>query len=156
MTGHQLSTRSMQRLEGVHPHLVQCVLSAIEETTVDFTVICGVRSVAEQAALYAKGRSAAELRRAGLHDVVAKPTERKVTWTLNSNHFVRPSSGFGHAVDLAPYVYGAIKWDDWSLFREVADVMLAVAARMSIPLEWGGDWVKPDGPHFQLPRDYKA
>lgn len=154
MTYH-LGTRSQQRLEGVHPHLVECVTRAIERSVVDFSVICGVRTVDEQIALYAQGRETAEMRAKGIVDIPGKPNMRKVTWTLNSNHFVR-SSGFGHAVDLAPFVNGKIDWDDWRNFKAIADAMLSVASEMKIPLTWGGSWTKPDGPHFELPKDYRG
>ena len=39
--GFNLSARSVQRLEGVHPHLVDVVKLAIQRTAVDFTVVEG-------------------------------------------------------------------------------------------------------------------
>ena len=148
-----LGARSLSRLDGVHPHLVTVVRRAIEVSEVDFSVICGVRTVAEQEKLYAQGRTTEELRAKGLLGLTGEPHKRKVTWTMNSNHFKR-DSGYGHAVDLAPYVNGSIKWDDWRLFIQIADSMKSVAASLSYPVTWGGDWTKPDMPHFELPRTY--
>lgn len=145
---------STKRLIGVHPYLVECCLLSIEKSEVDFAVVAGVRTLEEQVRLYAKGRTTKQMRAAGIYDVEGQPNERVVTWTLNSNHFVRPSSGFGHAVDLAPWVGGKIVWEPWKLFRQIADVMLETAADLHIPLTWGGTWTQPDGPHFELPRDY--
>ena len=51
--GFRLSSRSLKRLDGVDPDLVQVVKYAIEETKIDFGVIEGVRSVAKQEELVA-------------------------------------------------------------------------------------------------------
>ena len=150
-----LGARSLQRLAGVHPHLVDTVKGAIAVSEVDFAVIEGVRSIDRQVELYSQGRTTAQMRAAGIVDVEGKPHEKKVTWTLNSNHFVR-NSGFGHAVDLAPFVGGKIVWEPWGLFQQIAKAMKEAAAEMNYPVTWGGDWKKPDGPHFELPRDYPA
>ena len=53
--GFNLSARSVQRLEGVHPHLVDVVKLAIQRTAVDFTVVEGVRAAERQRELVAKG-----------------------------------------------------------------------------------------------------
>ncbi|MBB1175118.1 M15 family peptidase, partial [Klebsiella pneumoniae] len=70
---------------------------------------------------------------------------------------LKQQDGFGHAVDLAPLVGGAIPWNDWEQFRRLADVVKACAAELGTPVEWGGDWKSlKDGPHFQLPRGWTA
>ena len=51
----KLSQRSLDKLEGVHPDMVKCVTSAINYSKVDFGVICGMRTEAEQKELVAKG-----------------------------------------------------------------------------------------------------
>jgi peptidoglycan L-alanyl-D-glutamate endopeptidase CwlK len=53
----KLSGRSLGKLEGVHPVLVDTVKRAIEVSSVDFGVIYGVRSLAEQKRLYEAKRS---------------------------------------------------------------------------------------------------
>ena len=128
-----LSARSQQRLEGVHPQLVEIVKLAIRRTPVDFTVVEGLRTAERQRELVAKGASQ----------------------TQNSLHLKQPD-GYGRAVDLAPLVGGAIPWDRWEEFRRLADVMKACAAELGVPLEWGGDWkTLKDGPHFQLRRGWR-
>lgn len=128
-----LGLTSLKRLEGVHPDLIRVVVRAIQLTPIDFTVIEGVRSWERQRELYAQGKSK----------------------TLNSKHLT------GHAVDLAPWVRGAIPWDDWSAFDQVAKAMLQAAEQLGVAIRWGGDWNQNgrsddetflDGPHFELVR----
>lgn len=148
-----LGATSLKRLDGVHPELVRVVKRAIEVTDVDFTVISGVRTTDEQIELYAKGRTTAQMRDAGLYDTPGKPNEKIVTWTLNSQHLKNKTTGFGHAVDLAPFIGGKIDWT-WKNFPRLASAMKIAAKELDVPIEWGGDWVKVDGPHFQLPKGY--
>ncbi|MFY3647038.1 M15 family metallopeptidase [Achromobacter xylosoxidans] len=130
----QLSQRSLDRLAGVHPDLVAVVKLAIQRTPVDFTVIEGLRTVAQQRENVAKG----------------------VSQTMASYHLPQ-ADGLSHAVDLAPLVGGAIPWSNWQAFVDLADVVKACAAELGVPVEWGGDWkTLKDGPHFQIPRGWKG
>lgn len=145
-----LGANSRAKLEGVHPDLVRVVERAIAISRVDFRVIEGVRTPARQRELYAQGRT--------------KPGP-KVTWTLNSNHFVKPATGYGHAVDLLPAPY------DWKLedpkstpevddsFALVAAAMYQAAAELGVRIRWGANWDgdgqwrekgETDNPHFEL------
>jgi peptidoglycan L-alanyl-D-glutamate endopeptidase CwlK len=139
---YALGPQSRARLKGVHPDLVKVVERAIELTGQDFMVLEGVRTPARQKELYAQGRTA---------------PGPKVTWTLNSNHFINPKTGFGHAVDLVPFPV------DWSHAKldVVSKAMFAAAWELGIPIRWGADWDrdgKPrekgesDSPHFELHR----
>ena len=119
---YRLSQRSLSRLRGVHPDLRAVVKRAIEITAVDFAVTEGVRSLTRQKELVAAGASR----------------------TMNSRHLT------GHAVDLAAWVGGTVRWD-WPLYYKIADAMFAAAEEFDVDLEWGGDWrTFKDGPHFQL------
>lgn len=119
----KLSTRSLGRLEGVHPDLVRVVKRAITLTSVDFMVLEGLRTPARQKELVKAGASQ----------------------TQRSRHIT------GHAVDLGAFVNGEVRWD-WPLYHRIADAMKAAAAIENVPLEWGGDWrTLKDGPHYQLP-----
>ena len=77
---YKLSGRSLNKLEGVHPTMVDTVKRAIELSKVDFGVIYGVRSLAEQKRLY----------------------EAKRSQTMKSKHLVQ-EDGYSHAVDLMDY-----------------------------------------------------
>lgn len=125
----KLSQKSLDRLTGVHPDLVDVVMLAIGKSDVDFAVLEGVRSLARQEQLVKAGASK----------------------TLRSRHLT------GHAVDLGAIVSGQVRWD-WPLYHKIADAVKEAAAELSIPIEWGGDWRSfPDGPHFQLPwQEYPA
>ena len=126
---YKLSQKSLDRLTGVHPDLVDVVMLAIGKSDVDFAVLEGVRSMARQEQLVKAGASK----------------------TLRSRHLT------GHAVDLGAIVSGQVRWD-WPLYHKIADAVKEAAAELSIPIEWGGDWKSfPDGPHFQLPwQEYPA
>jgi peptidoglycan L-alanyl-D-glutamate endopeptidase CwlK len=143
MTKFVLGDRSRARLSGVHPDLVRVVERAITLTTVDFTVIEGLRTKARQQELYDQGR---------------KKPGKIVTWTMNSKHRVQPD-GFGHAVDLGPWVNGVIAWGDLGAFDAVALAMHRAAALEGVAIRWGADWDKDgkprekgetDSPHFEL------
>lgn len=117
-----LNERSEKKLEGVHADLVKVVRRAVEICEIDFVVVEGLRTMKRQRELVAKGAS----------------------WTLKSRHLT------GHAVDLAPLIDGEVRWD-WPPFYLIAAAMKQAAIDVSVPIEWGGDWRKKDGPHFQLP-----
>lgn len=118
----KLSSRSQQRLIGVHPDLARVVRHAITITDLDFTVLEGVRTLARQQQLVEAGASR----------------------TMRSRHLT------GHAVDLAPLLNGRVRWD-WPLYQRLALVIKKAAIDKSVAVEWGGDWrTFKDGPHWQL------
>ena len=118
-----LGQRSLSRLEGVHPDLVRVVKRAAAMSSLDFTVLEGLRTAARQKQLYDQG----------------------ATKTMNSRHIT------GHAVDLAPMIGGTIRWD-WPLYHQLAEVVKAAAKAENVPIQWGGDWrTFKDGPHWELP-----
>jgi len=117
-----LGQRSLSRLEGVHPDLVRVVKKAAAMSSLDFTVLEGLRSLETQRRYVAEGRSK----------------------TLNSRHLT------GHAVDLAPMIGGSVVWD-WPLYHRLAKVVKDAAKAENVPVQWGGDWrTFKDGPHWEL------
>lgn len=118
-----LGSRSLSRLNGVHPDLVKVVKRAAEISGIDFTVLEGVRTLARQKQLLAAGASK----------------------TMKSRHLT------GHAVDLGVMIAGTVRWD-WPLYHKLAVVVKQAAKDVGVPIEWGGDWKSfKDGPHWQLP-----
>lgn len=120
----RLSSRSLARLEGVHPDLIRVVKRAIEITPVDFGITEGLRTKERQRQLVAQGASR----------------------TMNSRHLT------GHAVDVVAYIGSEVRWD-WPLYPRIAKAFRQASAELKVPIEWGGDWPKlRDGPHFELSR----
>ena len=118
-----LGQRSLSRLEGVHPDLVRVVKKAAALSSLDFTVLEGLRTKDCQKQLLDLG----------------------ATKTMNSRHLT------GHAVDLAPMVGGTVRWD-WPLYHQLAVIVKEAAKAENVPIQWGGDWrTFKDGPHWELP-----
>jgi len=129
MTNYIFSQRSLDNLNGVHPDLLACVVCALyKHTTVDFSIICGVRTWEQQ----------------------KKEVEEGNSWTMKSKHLLQ-QDGFAHAVDLAPYIGGTVPWKDLHSFRLVKEAMFKSADELGIKLKWGGDWKnKTDMPHYYI------
>lgn len=109
-------------MKGVDDKLVNVVKRAIEITSVDFTVLEGLRSPARQRMLVSEGKSQ----------------------TLKSKHLT------GHAVDLGAYVNGTISWDK-KYYGQIAEAMKTAAKEQGVNIRWGGDFKSfYDGPHFEL------
>lgn len=147
---YKFGQRSLAVLATVHPDLQRVAKRAIQITEVDFGIAQGNRTLDEQKRLYGKGRTAAQCVAKGVPAAYARPTEAKVTWTLNSNHIG------GRAIDVAPYVDGGIQWDDSGkrgLWPKIAAAFKQAAKELNIPITWGGDWTTTvDRPHFELKR----
>lgn len=128
----------MTKLEGVHPALIRAVnrmRNALAELGCPVVVTQGVRTVEQQQALYAKGRTAPGAIVTYADGIIKK-----------SNH--QPAAdGLGRAVDLAFLdADGKPSWDEshpWTLLGVMAEQQ---------GLQWGGRWKKPvDRPHVELP-----
>lgn len=111
-----LGSTSLARLSGVHPDLIMVVQTAITLTTQDFTVQEGLRSAATQKEYLARG----------------------VTKTLDSKHLLQPD-GFGHAVDLVPWIAEQPRWE-WPPIYNIAAAMRAAAEQHNVAIRWGGVW----------------
>ena len=113
---YKLSSRSLGKLEGVNPILVDTVKRAIELTKVDFGVIFGVRSPQTQKKLYESGRSQ----------------------TMKSKHLIQPD-GTAHAVDLMAYDGSDPSWE-MAMYDDIADAMKAAAKETGAKIRWGAAW----------------
>lgn len=113
-----LGAASNAHLADVHPKLVAVVRRAITLTTQDFSVNGGVRDQATQDHYLARG----------------------VTQLKHSLHMIQPD-GFGHAVDLVPFVSppGALRWE-WPLIYPIAAAMREAAIDLGVRVRWGGAW----------------
>lgn len=107
---YKLGNRSKERLEGVDERLQAVVRSAIGQSSQDFSVICGLRTIEEQRKLVEKGASQ----------------------TMRSKHID------GLAVDLAAYENG-IRWE-LNLYDEIADAMREAAKDCGVKIRWGAAW----------------
>lgn len=115
---YALGAGSRQNLVGVHPQLVAVVHRAIALTEQDFTVYEGLRTTARQVVLVRQGFSK----------------------TMDSQH-IPQADGFGHAVDLVPWIQGHPVWD-WEGCYKVAKAMDDAATEQSVAqhIRWGGAW----------------
>ena len=116
----RLSQRSLDRLEGVHPEMVAVVERAIQLTEVDFGVTQGVRTLDEQKANVAAGRSQ----------------------TMRSKHLLQ-DDGFSHAVDVVAYVGPDVSWE-LNLYDDICDAFKQAAEEVGCSIKWGAAWSEGD------------
>jgi len=110
-----LSQRSLERLGGVDPSLVEVAQLAITKTKIDFGVICGLRTMEEQQALYDSGASQ----------------------TMASKHLE------GRAIDVMAYVGSRGSWEI-NLYDDIADAFKDAATELDVGIRWGAAWHIPD------------
>ena len=121
-------SRSEAVIASLHPFLhekARAFVNAASLQGIQIKLISGLRTYADQSALYAKGRTA---------------PGRKVTNAPAgySNH------NFGLAFDIGIWS-GGTYLDDSPLYRQVAPLSITLG------FEWGGAWNSfPDEPHYQL------
>jgi len=80
--------------------------------------------------------SQAELEWACKEAGIRPPGAQRITWTLKSNHLS------GLAVDIVPLIDGKPDWGNQDM--RIVEIMKKYG------FTWGGDWEKPDKPHFEL------
>lgn len=133
-----LGSGSKKNLIGVDPYLIATVVGALRISSVDFTVLEGVRTLERQKKLYAQGRTA---------------PGNIVTWTMKSKHIT------GEAVDLYPWINGRVVDNDKAAFIAIRNAMFKSAEVIGKKIRWGRDWDgdgiyeekgEYDGPHFEL------
>jgi peptidoglycan L-alanyl-D-glutamate endopeptidase CwlK len=140
MTDH-LDPHRLVRLRGCHPELrarVTALIAALAARGLDVVLTQGVRSAAQQQALYAQGRS-----RPG------KIVTNCDGVTKVSNHQPK-ADGYGYAVDVAwRNARGEITWTGpWDTMMDLAEAHGLTA---------GGRWTSfPDRPHLELPTSFAA
>ncbi len=154
---YKFGSRSLRELEGVHPDLVSLCHATIARSPVDFGVFDGLRTAADQNALYRRKASQID------------------GYNRKGRHQQQPS-GYGHAVDLVPWIGGAFAWD-WNAIYDITAALAEAAREADTHIRWGGCWqhINPlngdpenwvaayvkrkreagrrafnDGPHFEL------
>ena len=144
---YSFTQSSLDKMEKVHPKLVEVMKAAIENSPYDFRITDGARTTEQQKALYAQGRTKPGRIVTNCDGVRAK-----------SNHQIK-SDGFGYAVDI--FSCGVIEngvyrkftseegYDEKKL-KLIANHILEVAKSKNINIEWGGNWKMKDTPHFEL------
>jgi len=123
-----MGENSIKNMEGVEFSLKQVTYRALVISKVDFGIPStgGLRTQAEQKALFAAGKSKAD----GTNSV--------------SKHQL------GQAIDMYAYVDGKASWDHYHLVQ-VATAFLQAAIELDIPIKWGGFFHSfTDMPHFEL------
>lgn len=113
---YSLGAKSRAELKGVHPDLIRVVERAIEITTQDFSVHDGLRTEAEQREYVRTGASK----------------------TMNSMHRTQ-ADGYGHAVDLVPFINGKLRWE-WPAIYPIAAAVWQASRELGVPIRWGGPW----------------
>jgi peptidoglycan L-alanyl-D-glutamate endopeptidase CwlK len=114
----KLSRRSLDRLEGVDEDLQAVVKMAISLSSIDFGVLQGLRTPAQQKELVASGASQ----------------------TMKSKHLE------GKAVDLGAFINGRLSWE-LNLYDNVADAIKEAATQLGVPICWGAAWSTPEMPY---------
>lgn len=137
-----MTTRDRQRLVGVHPDLVLALERIFDELDAEHAplfVVSGLRTLAEQQAEYAKGRT-----------VPGQIVTMKDGVVHTSNHQAREVDGVmvGCAVDCAfisPQPFDPRHpWETYGRAVEAAGLV------------WGGRWKMVDCPHAELPARYEG
>lgn len=113
---YHLGSGSKAELVGVHPNVVDVTERAIETTPQDFTVFDGLRLLAEQEEYVRTG----------------------VSKTLKSKHLKQPD-GYGHAVDLVPYINGKARWEIRPCIV-IAGAVHDACEELDVDMLWGAVW----------------
>lgn len=138
ITLEQVKAKSANKLRGLHPVVRKATEALIEisyNRGVPIVITQGLRTIAEQDALYAQGRTTSG----------PAVTNAKGGYSYHN---------FGLAIDFALLLDGGeVSWD---MSRDgdgdgAKDWNEVVAVAKSLGFEWGGDWTSfKDYPHFQM------
>jgi len=126
---------SESRLFQVNPALagkIRAMAGSLTENGIEIRVVQGLRTAADQDALYAQGRTAP--------GNIVTNARGGYSW-----------HNFGLAVDCVPGIRGAVKWTpNWN--AKDPDFAAMIAAGEAQGLVSGANWKSmPDEPHFQMP-----
>jgi peptidoglycan LD-endopeptidase CwlK len=121
-------SRSLDDLSPLVRPMVDAFLAAAQAAGLDLLVTCTLRSMEDQAALYAQGRTA------------PGPI-------VTDAQAGQSAHNYGMAIDIVPIVNGKPDWQGKDpVWKQAAQLGQAAG------LEWAGKWVNfPESPHFELP-----
>jgi len=114
---HHFGKGSLSQLEGVHPDIVDLAKLTIRLCKYDGTIIPGGGLRTEEQ---------------------AQENAANGTGIVNSLHR-KQSDGYGHAVDVIPYVNGKATWE-MKYCEEMAKAAKLAAALLSVAIRQGCDW----------------
>ncbi|MFS0841181.1 M15 family metallopeptidase [Paenibacillus sp. 1P03SA] len=149
LTLAEVKAKSAPMLVGLHEAVKLAAEQLVERCYrrgVQIRITQGLRTIAEQNALYAQGRTQAQLNAAGLSSVKARPSEPKVTNAKGGTSF----HNFGMAIDFVLIKSGYDMRADLD-GDGMSDWMEVVEVAKDLGFEWGGDWATfVDNPHFEM------
>ncbi|WP_052421839.1 M15 family metallopeptidase [Paenibacillus sp. FSL P4-0081] len=139
LTLDQVKLKSMSKIEKLHPVLVAATIALIERCYargVNIVITQGLRTIAEQDALYAQGRT--------------KPGQIVTNAKGGTSYH-----NYGVAIDFALLLNDGrvVSWDTkLDVDKDgVSDWMEVVDEANKLGFEWGGDWTSfKDLPHLQM------
>jgi len=118
-------SRKIDDLQPVVAAMCREFIKRCDEAGIDVIITSTLRTMEEQAALYAQGRT-----KAGPRVTNAKPGQSWHNW--------------GCAFDYVPIKNGKADWNNILTFAKCGEIAEAVG------LEWGGRWKMKDYPHCQF------
>ncbi|AXC40306.1 endolysin [Salmonella phage S133] len=118
---------SEKQLATVKPELQKVARRALELSPYDFTIVQGIRTVAQSAQNIANGTS-----------FLKDPSKSK--------HVT------GDAIDFAPYINGKIDWKDLEAFWAVKKAFEQAGKELGVKLRFGADWNSSGDYHDEIDR----
>lgn len=134
---YKLSKRSYERLNGIDAILIAALTEAIKDSPYDFGIPedGGLRTEKRQKELYEVGR---------------REIEDEAVITYCDGLEKKSYHQSGKAFDIFGYKDGGASWDKEVLTTISTHIRNVAEDQFNVTLEWGGDWSRPDMPHFQI------
>jgi peptidoglycan LD-endopeptidase CwlK len=133
-----MNTRSLERLKGVNPILIDILIESQYNSPHRFEIPRdgGLRTTERQQELYSYGRTDKSRKIITYTDGVIKKSEHQK----------------GTAFDIFILLpNGKASWDKLLLTEVARHIQKVAKEKFNVDLTWGGDWTKfKDLPHFQL------
>lgn len=135
-----------------------------ENLGIHFILTCTARTIAEQRALYARGRESLSIvnekyKVVGLAPITAEENKRCVTWTLNSKHIVGLDREKAEAFDIVTLnrrgqpiwdLKADVNEDQVSDYIQLAEIGRNVGLRAGAFFRDANGRARPDYPHFEI------